>query len=86
MYLGDLSIGAHHSFGTRSRQQVFCEHCGGRVLVFIGYWGTFVPVANGSYPVADAMSLHNREAVAVRRAVEDPRDLVVRWVDREELS
>lgn len=86
MYLGDLSIGVHHAYGARASRLVFCEHCGGRILVFIGYWGTFVPRADGSYPAQDVVSLHNREATAVRRAVEDPRDLVVRWIDRKEMS
>jgi len=80
VHRGNPSAGYHHSYGVRRPNRKTCQYCRGPIWVERGYWGVFLWLGNGRYPIAEALSLHSRENVAERVAAEDPREPVVRWI------
>lgn len=77
---------SQHDYGPGRPQRRKCRYCGGKFFVERGYWGTFCHRGDGDYPLERAVSLHTVQLKADRKAAEDSRELVVRWVFVEDIT
>jgi hypothetical protein len=79
-----MGLSSQHDAGSSTPDRKRCRYCGGRFVTQRGHYGLFLHRGDGDYRIEAALSLHFSEIGAERKAAEDDREPVVRWVSIEE--